>query len=294
MEAQLMRWVQRQGWNRAASCYEELWGEQLRPSTDGVLAAADLWPGEHVVEAACGTGLVTLPAAHTVGPTGHVLATDLSPRMVEALQKRMATAGLTNVEAVVADAEALELDGELDAGFDAALCALGLMYVPDPATALRRLRRALRPGGRLAVSVWGERRNCGWAAIFPIVDARVSSDVCPLFFALGAPGALAMAVSAAGFADVAETRIATELVYPSAAEALGAAFDGGPVALAAARFDDAVRASADAEYLASIAPYADGDGYRIPGEFVVVSARRPTDAGDTDRTPATPTERGSS
>ena len=149
------------------------------------------------------------------------------------------------------------------------------MYLPDPNVALAAMHRALRPGGRIAVSVWGERRRCGWAGIFPIVDARVSSDVCPMFFALGGPGVLQNALARAGFTDVAERRLAVELVYPSGAAALGAAFDGGPVALAAARFHDDVRAAADAEYLDSIAAYADGPGYRVPGEFVIASGRRP-------------------
>ena len=78
------------------------------------------------------------------------------------------------------DAEALEL---ADAGFDVVLCALGLMYVPDPARALREMRRVLRPGGRVVLAVWGERARCGWSPVFPIVDAEVASEVCPLFFA---------------------------------------------------------------------------------------------------------------
>ena len=77
------------------------------------------------------------------------------------------------------DAEALPLP---DASFDAAVCALGLMYVPDPVRALCEMRRLLRPGGRAAAAVWGARRNCGWAEIFPITDARVASEVCPMFF----------------------------------------------------------------------------------------------------------------
>ena len=266
-----MRRVQRAGWDRAASCYERLWGRQLRPALDALLAAADVQPGEHVVDVACGTGLVTLPAARRAGPHGRVLATDLSAKMIEIVEQRAAAAGLANVDTAFVGAEALDLDAHVDL----ALCSLGLMYVPEPEQALARMHRAVRPGGRAVVSVWGERRNCGWARIFPIVDARVSSDVCPLFFALGAPGALARSMTAAGFTDVHESRLAVELVYADAAEALGAAFDGGPVALAASRFDAATRRSADAAYLESIAAYADGPGYRVPGEFVIATGRRP-------------------
>jgi hypothetical protein len=65
------------------------------------------------------------------------------------------------------------------------------------------------------------------------------------------------------------------LSYDTADDALGAAFAGGPVALAYSRFDDATRSGAHAEYLASIAPFRDGDGYRVPGEFVVAAGVRP-------------------
>jgi ubiquinone/menaquinone biosynthesis C-methylase UbiE len=108
-----------------------------------------------------------------------VLATDLAPKMIAVVEQRAHDAGLANVDVDPVGAESLGRDGE----FDAALCSLGLMYVPEPAAALAEMHRAVRPGGRVVVSVWGERRNCGWAAIFPIVDARVSSDVCPMFFA---------------------------------------------------------------------------------------------------------------
>jgi SAM-dependent methyltransferase len=199
------------------------------------------------------------------------LATDLSPKMIAAVGRRARDAGLTNVAVEVVGAEALDHDAQ----FDAALSSLGLMYVPAPVDALKAMRRALRPGGRVAVSVWGERRNCGWAGVFPIVEARVSSDVCPLFFALGAPGALGDALQIAGFVDIDDTRITVDLVYRSAADALSAAFDGGPVALAASRFAETTRDEAHLEYLRSIAPYADGSGYRLPGEFVIASGRRP-------------------
>ena len=71
-----------------------------------------------------------------------------------------------------------------------AVCALGLMYSPDPLAAMTEMHRVLRHGGRAVATVWGERRNCGWAEVFPIVDKNVQSEVCPMFFAAGAPGGL--------------------------------------------------------------------------------------------------------
>lgn len=290
MEAKLQRWVQRQGWDRASGCYEQYWQRQLQPAMDLLLDTADLRPGEDVIDVACGTGLVTLPAATSVAPKGRVFATDLSPKMIAAVEMRAAAHRLTNVDVHCCDAEHL---GD-DTSFDVALCSLGLMYVPNPLAAVSELHRVLRPGGRTVVSVWGERGNCGWAELFPIVDARVSSDVCPMFFALGAPGALTATLERAGFVEIEETRLAVELHYASDDEALGAAFLGGPVALAYSRFDEEARRSAHGEYLASLAAFADGPGYRVPGEFVVASARRIEQTRDTTHThphphPPTPT-----
>lgn len=271
MEPKIHRWVQQQGWNRASACYEKYWQRQLQPAIDLLVGAADLRTGEDVIDVACGTGLVALPAAASVAPTGRVLAIDLSPRMVDEVRRRASILGLGNLDVDCRDAEDL---GD-DRTFDVALCSLGLMYVPAPLTALNELFRVLRPAGRAVVSVWGDRRNCGWAQIFPIVDARVNSDVCPMFFALGAHGALAATLERAGFVDIHETRLDVELAYANDDEALGAAFLGGPVALASSRFDENTRRSAYADYIASLAEFADGAGYRVPGEFVIATARRP-------------------
>lgn len=270
MDARLQRRVQRYGWDRAVDAYEAGWQDQLEPAQRLMLEMAEIEAGDTVLDVACGTGLVTFGAAARVGPQGSIVGTDISGEMIEAARRRAAESGYANVRFERCDAEELAFP---DASFDVALCALGLMYVPDPARALRQMHRVLRPGGTAAVAVWGARRACGWAGIFPITDARVASDVCPMFFHLGTGDALAETFLAAGFSAVRIRRIRTELSYPSAEAALVAAFRGGPVALAYSRFDAATRAEVHAEYLDSIAAYRRGDGYGIPGEFVVAAAR---------------------
>jgi ubiquinone/menaquinone biosynthesis C-methylase UbiE len=266
MNAAVQLRVQRYGWDRAEPLYERYWARQLAPAQRRLLEQAAIRPGERVLDVACGTGSVTLPAAWAVGAEGHVLATDISEAMVRRTAEEAWREGIGWVEARRANAE--EPVGS-DGTFDAALCALGLMYVPDPVRALTAMRRALRPGGRAVVAVWGARARCGWAEIFPIVDRRVQSEVCPLFYQLGTGDALGEAFALAGFEAVTSERISTTLRYRSGRAAVGAAFEGGPVALAYSRFDAATRAEAHAEYLASIAPYRRGAGYAIPGEFVI-------------------------
>lgn len=272
MEAQLQRRIQRYGWDRATPHYEASWKAQLAPARSLLLERAALCPGEWVLDVACGTGLVTFPAAKAVGPYGLVVAMDLSDAMAAHVRKEAARRDLGHVAAEQADSEEIPYP---DGFFDAALCGLGMMYFPDPVASMRAQRRALRPGGRAVAAVWGQRDRCGWAGIFPVVDARVATDVCPLFFALGSGDTLKATFEQAGFVDVMATRITTTLCYPSAEAACAAAFVGGPVAMAYSRFDEQRRAEAHADYLATIDPYRRGQGYAIPGEFVVVHGVRP-------------------
>ena len=271
MDAKLQRRIQRYGWDRAVEDYEQFWKAQLEPAQTCLLDMAALQPGEEVLDVACGTGLVTCRAAAQVGPTGTVVGTDIAEKMIqharqEAFKQRLYQASFARM-----DAEDLQLP---QGQFDAALCALGLMYMPHPVEALRELQRVLKLGGRAVAAVWGQRSQCGWADIFPIVEARVQSAVCPLFFQPGTQDMLAQTFAQAGLKDIVTERLATTLSYDSPAHACGAAFAGGPVALAYARFDAATRAAVQAEYLASIEAYRTGTGYALPGEFVVVKGAK--------------------
>lgn len=266
MDSRLQRRVQRYGWDKASGEYEKYWREQLAPAQRALMTLAALTPGLRVLDVACGTGLVTFPAAEAVGPTGRVVGTDLSQEMVNLSTDDAGRRGAANASFERMDAEALQFES---GSFDVALCALGLMYVPDPLKALSELHRVLAPGGHAVAAVWGARARCGWAEIFPIVDRRVASEVCPMFFQLGTGDLLQRQMQAAGFAGVHVERIATTLDYADADAAVGAAFAGGPVALAYSRFDEQVLNEVHAEYLASIESFKRGEGYAVPGEFVV-------------------------
>jgi SAM-dependent methyltransferase len=196
--------------------------------------------------------------------------------MLEIARQIAADRGTPSITFNRMDAEALELP---ESSFNVALCALGLMYMPDPLQALHEMHRVLMKHGRAAALVWGARRHCGWAEIFPITDRRVKSDVCPLFFQLGTHDALQQTFLKAGFANVMVERFHLSLHFHSAEDACAAAFAGGPVALAYHRFDDRVREEVHTEYLNTIEAFRNRKGYDIPGEFVIAIGDKTKDQG---------------
>ena len=163
-----------------------------------------------MLDVACGTGLVSMRMADAGGRGGEVVGVDISERMVEAARRIGADRGIGNAGFLRSGAEQLLF---ADGSFDAAVCGLGLMYVPGAGGRLARdaprwsARRPRRRGGV------GRQAECGWAEIFPITDARVASDVCPMFFHLGTGDMLARRFEAAGFAGVRWQRLATTLAY---------------------------------------------------------------------------------
>ena len=273
MDARMHRRVQRYGWDLAVADYDKYWVPVLTACSERSIALSDPQPGERVLDVATGTGVAAFMAAQRVGPAGEVVATDISEKMVAATMEEAARRGVANMRGERVDAEDLAFE---DASFDVATCVLGMMYPADPQKAIDQMYRVLRPGGRAVVCVWGRRDHCGWNAVFPIIDARVSSDVCPMFFFLGGVGALDFAFERAGFIDRHEERVPQTLVWRTDEEACGAIFPGGPVALPYSKMTPEMRAEVHAEYVESLQPYRREDGaYHVDGEFVYMLGRKP-------------------
>jgi SAM-dependent methyltransferase len=118
------------------------------------VARAALRPGDRVLDACCGTGASALPAAHDVGPDGHVLGIDVSEPALALAGAKAVRQGLSNVEFRVADVEHTQLPSH---SFDAVVCVFGIFFLPDMLAGIRELWRLVRPGGQLAVTIWGPR-----------------------------------------------------------------------------------------------------------------------------------------
>jgi SAM-dependent methyltransferase len=244
----------------------------LGPVTEAMLDLAGIRPSHRVLDVAAGTGEQTLMVARRVGPDGYVLATDISAEMLDVAAESVRSAGLSNVETQVLDAQALNL---APASFDAAICRSGLMLMSDPVAALVGIRRALKAGGRLAALVFGraEQNPLQW---LPTLIARgvVGTDPPapgePGMFALSGHGSLEAAFQAAGFWDVVIEAIPSERRFGSAAEAVRTLRDALPsVHALLTRIDEAQRKQVWTEIERALEQFEGPDGSAAPSEMLI-------------------------
>jgi len=213
----------RQQWDAAAAAWDHwspLLREWLGAATELMLDMADVRLGSRVLDVAAGAGDQTLQAAARVGPQGHVLATDISPRILELAAARAQRAGLGQVKTTVLDGESLDV---AEASFDAVISRLGLIYFPDQQRALRAMHRALRPGGRVAAIVYSTPERNGFFSI-PVSVIRARAALPPPLpgqpgpFSLGGAGVLEAAFKSAGFTSVTSRVTAAPVRLSSASE----------------------------------------------------------------------------
>jgi SAM-dependent methyltransferase len=132
---------------------EAIW-KSSQPVSEWMIRRLDPQPGDTVLELAAGLADTGFMAARRVGETGRVIVTDFAPEMVAAARRRAEETGVKNAEFRMLDAERMDLETD---SVDGVLCRWGYMLMIDPAKACVETRRVLRPGGRLALSVWAAR-----------------------------------------------------------------------------------------------------------------------------------------
>jgi len=212
----------RDQWQAAAAAWNR-WGpfieQWLGAATETMLDLAGVRPDSRVLDVAAGAGGQTLAAARRVGPGGYVLATDISSNILELAASNARAAGLSMVETRVLDGENLEVEPET---FDAVISRVGLIYFPDQQKALGGMRRALKPGGRVAAIVYTTAENNKFFSL-PVSIIRRRAQLPPPLpgqpgpFSLGTPGVLEEAYRQAGFRDI-QTRIVAAPLHMSSAE----------------------------------------------------------------------------
>ena len=191
-------------------------GDVYGTATERMLDLADIRTGNRVLDVAAGTGEQTLLAAQRVGPSGYVLATDISTDMLNIAADAVRGASLTNVNTHVMDGENLDLDADT---FDAVICRLGLMLFSDPPKALRGMRRVVRPGGKVAVLLFSVAERNPYEGI-PRTVAHRRGRRMPRVFVLGEQRLLEDTFRNGGFSTASVHAVPTYRRFSSSTEAI--------------------------------------------------------------------------
>ena len=200
----------REAWNERS----KTWAAKTAPgrSEDDafdrmIIAAAAIRPGESVLDTASGTGNPAVAIALAMEGRGRVVASDFTPRMLEAVRGRAETLSLSIMAFVGCDMTALPFPG---GAFDCVTCRFGLMSVEDKGAAAAEALRVLRPGGRAAYAVWGPYEENPPFHVPRRAVARFFGEAegpPPARHAMGAPGTLEAILDDAGFVDVEEREL---------------------------------------------------------------------------------------
>lgn len=262
------------GWNAWAPLLESWLGD----ATERMLDLAGVEDSRRVLDIAAGAGGQTLAAARRVGPEGSVLATDLSPAILEHAAQAAAAAGLDNVTT-------LELDGErlhdlAPESFDAAISRVGLIYFPDRHQALTGIRHALRDGGRFATVTYSSAAANGFFSI-PVSIIRERAQLPapapgqPGPFSLADPEVVERELTAAGFHDVVIQVVDAPVVLPSAAECVRFERESfGALHQMLGGLDTEQQNLAWKEIEEALRSFETSDGFVGPCELVVAGATR--------------------
>jgi ubiquinone/menaquinone biosynthesis C-methylase UbiE len=263
-----MKRIERDGYNLIGARYAV-----GAPARDGIatalIEAADLQPGQRVLDLAAGPGMLAQTAGQKVGAGGTAIATDIAEAQL---------ACCPDLPRAAADGEHLPF---ASACFDRVLCGLGLMVFPDAARALGEAHRVLAPGGILALSVWGAAEatpllacalDCLKRVLPPPKVAR------PSVFRFGTPAALAEPLATAGFSDIRIEPVAVQNRFADVAGYWQAFLDlAGGAAGSLARLPLDTQQRLVTEVACELAPYAaDGanGGYAMTSLALVATARK--------------------
>ncbi|MFG1813243.1 class I SAM-dependent methyltransferase [Kribbella sp. NPDC049174] len=268
-------------WEDAAEAWHR-WGptieDWLGDATASMLSAAGIGAGDRVLDVAAGAGGQTIAAARLAGPSGHVLATDISPAILGYAARVAAESGVSTVETLEADGEDLSA---LDEGsFDAAISRVGLIYFPDQQAALRGIHRALRPGGKFSAVVYSTPDRNGFFSI-PVGIIRRRAELPPPApgqpgpFSLGAPGVAEQAFTAAGFHDITVDVVPSPVRLPTAADCVRFERESfGALHQMLSGLDEPGRAAAWQEITDQLTQFQTPTGFAGPCEMLTVTGTR--------------------
>jgi ubiquinone/menaquinone biosynthesis C-methylase UbiE len=265
----------RSTWEKAApgwAKWENEFSAGLSAATDTLIDMAGIRTGMRVLDLACGAGNQTIHTARRVGPTGSVVACDISATMLDHVRQSAAAANLQNIEILESAAE--DLDESL-LSFDAAISRLGLMLFPSPGSALKAIQRVLKPGARFAALVFTTPDNNPFLAGSMAVVLRCAGKSPPKpgqpgLFALGGKGVLEGLMRDSGLVQIQTKLVTASLNLPSASHALEMMREAfGAYRAVVADLSDAEKSKAWNEVYECLKQFEGADGFKAQFEFII-------------------------
>jgi SAM-dependent methyltransferase len=245
------------------------------PVADALLRAADLQPGEVVLDVGCGCGATTLEAARVVGPDGAAHGIDLSELMLEVARRRLEASALTNVTFTMADAQTHPLDAD---AHDIVISRFGTMFFDEPVTAFANLAAGLRPGGRLCIASWQPLVANDWLMVPGIALLRYATfpdtSSGPGMFAQSEPDQVRATLERAGYRDIDVKELDVTLRLGDDPRDARDHLAGTGIGRAVLdTIDEAHRAEALDAVAAVLRHHVSDDGVRLGGGILITTAK---------------------
>ncbi len=259
-----IREQQRASWNKFSSGWKKwdnLTMEFLKPMGDEIIRQLKPKNGELILDVAAGTGEPGLTIASMIN-NGKVVITDLAEDMLEIARENASRRGIKNIETKACDVCELPF---ADNTFDAISCRFGFMFFPDMELAVKEMMRVLKPGGRIATSVWNVPEKNFWVTVTMgtinrNIDLPAPPPGSPGMFRCATDGLMRNIFEKAGLKNVSQTEVTGKLnaqttdVYWNMMTEIGA-----PIVAALSQTDEATREKIKREvYLALDQKYPDG------------------------------------
>ena len=241
----------------------------FRPLALATIEAIGIDPGDQVIDVACGTGIISRVLEERHPDLARIVGVDLNTSMIE--KSRSLTSG-SRIEWYQSDVAELPFQ---DHSFSLAICQQGLQYFPQKESALSEIRRVVKPGGRLALTVWSGASPL-FVAIAKALETHIDEDVARRSltpFTFNDQAHISSLISAAGFSEVAVTRIVVDRKVGPEAHSIPREIASNPIASEVESEGSQVMQSIVGSVDSSLANFRVGDGFIVPQESFLFTAR---------------------